>query len=95
MKNSIAENPYFVMEFLDTLNTELRTRSVIDYKKMKKANNNNVIIAFIIVILLFFPVQDVFYDITLLTQYVTMFVVFIIPRDKLKFSSFYVDINLK
>ncbi|VVC37986.1 Hypothetical protein CINCED_3A021172 [Cinara cedri] len=43
LKNSIAENPIFVMEFLDTLNTELRTRSVIDYKTMKKANNNNTV----------------------------------------------------
>lgn len=31
------------MEFLDILNAELRTRSVIDYRTMKKANNNNVI----------------------------------------------------
>lgn len=43
LKNCIAENPYFVMEFLDTLNAELRTRSVFDYKTMKKANNNDVI----------------------------------------------------
>lgn len=43
LKNSIAENPHFVMEFLDILNTELRTRSVFDYKTMKKANNNDVI----------------------------------------------------
>lgn len=44
LKNSIAENPYFVMEFLNILNTELRIRSVFDYKTMKKANNNDVII---------------------------------------------------
>lgn len=43
LKNSIAEDPYFVMEFLDTLNTKLRSRSVSDYKMLKKANNNNVI----------------------------------------------------
>jgi len=45
LKNSIAENPDFVMEFLDFLNRELRTRSVLDYKTMNKANNNNVIIS--------------------------------------------------
>lgn len=50
LKNSIAENPYFVMEFLDTLNTELRTRSVFDYKTMSKANNNDVICFIIILI---------------------------------------------
>lgn len=44
LKNSIAENPYFVMKFLNILNTELRIRSVFDYKTMKKANNNDVII---------------------------------------------------
>lgn len=47
MKNSIAEDPYFVMEFLDTLNTELRTRSVFDYKTMRKANKNDVINSFL------------------------------------------------
>lgn len=46
LKNSIAEDPYFVMEFLDTLNTELRTRSVFDYKTMRKANKNDVINSF-------------------------------------------------
>ncbi|XP_050440696.1 mitochondrial intermediate peptidase isoform X3 [Adelges cooleyi] len=42
LKNSIAEDPTFVMEFLNVLNTELRARSVIDYKTMKKANNHQV-----------------------------------------------------
>ncbi|XP_050522079.1 mitochondrial intermediate peptidase isoform X2 [Daktulosphaira vitifoliae] len=43
LKNSIAENPDFVMEFLDVLNSELRTRSIIEYKIMKKANNNKTV----------------------------------------------------
>ncbi|XP_025206949.1 mitochondrial intermediate peptidase [Melanaphis sacchari] len=43
LKNSIAENPCFVMEFLNILNTELRIRSVFDYKTMKRANNNDIV----------------------------------------------------
>ncbi|KAE9540018.1 hypothetical protein AGLY_005270 [Aphis glycines] len=43
LKNSIAENPSFVMEFLNILNSELRIRSVFDYKTMKRANNNDIV----------------------------------------------------
>lgn len=69
MKNSIAENPYFVMEFLNILNTDLRTRSVFDYKTMKKANNNDVIFFLGIPIQINFSINLIYYELFIIITY--------------------------